>query len=148
MAKGNVLVRLKRDWFSPDGSLYQVKDNPHSFPAEWADKPGELTDEQKADGKVRSPKQKYAVLPSTAEVVEAGKTVAVKVDTANGTQLTRAEAVEGDVKSVGGALNDKGLEEPSQTLAKAESAAEDLNVDAGGNPQQSGPLPAGAKKLK
>ena len=52
------------------------------------------------------------------------------------------------MKSVGGALNDKGLEEPTQTTAKAEDAAEELNVSVGGNPQQSGPLPGGAKKLK
>jgi hypothetical protein len=147
MADGTVLVRLRKDWF--DGqSLYQVKDNPHAFPAHYADKPKRGDDETDEAWAARQKRQPYLVLPSTAEVVEVGKTVAVKIDTANGTQLVRAEAVEGDVKSVGGALNDKGLEEATQTVAKAEDAAEDLGLEVGGNPQQSGPLPGGAKKLK
>ena len=147
MSNGTVMVRLRKDWF--DGqSLYQVKDNPHEFPASYAEPPKKGEDESKEDFDARKKRQPYAVLPSTAEVLEKGKTVAVKIDTANGEQLVRAEAVEGDVKSVGGALNDKGLEEPTQTTAKAEDAAEELNVSVGGNPQQSGPLPGGAKKLK
>jgi hypothetical protein len=147
MSNGTVLVRLKKDWF--DGqSLYQVKDNPHEFPAHYADKPTRGDDETDEAWKVRQKVQPFAILPSSAEIVKAGKTVAVKIDTANGEQLVRAEAVEGDVKSVGGALNDKGLEEATQTVAKAEDAAEDLGLEVGGNPQQSGPLPGGAKKLK
>ena len=35
MAKGTQMVNLKRDWFAPDGSLYQVRDNPHEFPGHW-----------------------------------------------------------------------------------------------------------------
>lgn len=50
-----VLVNLKKDWFSPDGSLYQKRDNPHEFPDEWKDK-----------------------LPSTAEVLGAKEVKEVK----------------------------------------------------------------------
>jgi hypothetical protein len=28
-------VTLKRDFFGPDGTLYLVRNNPHSFPADW-----------------------------------------------------------------------------------------------------------------
>jgi hypothetical protein len=148
MADGTVLVRLKRDWFGPGDTLFQARDNPHSFPEEWAGPARQHEGESDADYKVRKEKQRYDTLPSTAEVIEGGKTVAVKFDTANGEQLVVAQAVEGDVKSVGGALNDKGLEEETQTVAKAEAAAKELNVDSGANPRTSGPLPPDAKKLK
>lgn len=62
MADGTVLVNLRRDWFGPDGSLYETRDNPHEFPAEYADSPAD-----------KESKSKYAVLPSTAEVVESVK---------------------------------------------------------------------------
>ena len=45
MTQGKVGVNLKRDWFGPDQSLYQVRDNPHEFPAEYAEKP------EKAEGR-------------------------------------------------------------------------------------------------
>lgn len=104
MAKGTVFVRLRRDWFAPDGSLYQVRDNPHEFPADYADEPKFEQKEGESDAafKARQKKQKYAVLPSTAEIVEDGKEVAVLQQTASG-YVEVATAVEDDVKSVGGA---------------------------------------------
>lgn len=147
MAKGTVLVNLRRDWFAPDGSLYQRRDNPHEFPAEYADKPKleKRAGESDDDFKARSDKQKYAVLPSTAEILEAGKEVAVLQLTGSGAAVEVATAVEGEVKSVGGALDKSGVEQPSQSTAQAEKAAEELNIDVGGKPRESGPLPAGAR---
>ena len=69
MADGTILVNLRKDWFSPDGSLYRAIDNPHEFPAAFADKPPKDAPEA----------QKYAVLPSTAELVESSKTVVDQV---------------------------------------------------------------------
>ena len=142
-----VLVNLRRDWFAPDGNLYQVRDNPHEFPAEYADEPKmEKRDGESDDAfKARSKRQKYAKLPSSAELVEGGKEVAVLQQTASGDVVEVATAVEGDVKSVGGALDDKGVEQPNQSVAKAEKGAEALNLDVGGKPRESGPLPAGSK---
>lgn len=148
MADGTVSVRLKKDWFGPGDTLYQARDNPHSFPAAWAEPPEQAEGESDEDWAAREKRQPFAVLPSTAEVIEGGRTVAVKFDTANGEQLVVAQTVEDDVKSVGGALGEKGLEEPTQTAKAAEAAAEGLNVSAGGNPRTSGPLPPDAKKLK
>jgi len=145
MANGTVLVRLKRDWFAPDGSLYQVRDNPHEFPAHYADKPKQRKDESAEKFEARKKASKFEVLPTTAEVVEGGKTVAVLQQTASGDVVEVPTAVEGDVKSLGGALNDKGQEEPDQPTAKAEKAAEDLNLEVGGKPRESGPLPAGSR---
>lgn len=144
-----VLVRLKRDWFSPDGSLYEVRHNPHEFPAEWAEEPTKRKDEDADKFAARKKASKFEVLPSTAEVVGSGKTVATLRNTANGEQMIVAEAVEGDVKSVGGALNDRGFEEPSQSTSEAASAAEDLHAEVGGKPRESNPaggMPGGKKK--
>lgn len=139
MSDGTVLVNLKRDWFSPDGSLYQVRDNPHEFPKAYADKP----DKDAPEG------QKYAVLPSTAEIVEAGDTVVVVQNTGGGQQVLVPSAVQGDVDEVGGAVGKHGLEEPSQSVAAAAKVAEDTGLNqVGGKPRESGPLPAGTKKLK
>lgn len=147
MEKGTVSVNLAKDWFAPDRSLYQSRDNPHNFPAEWADKPKELSAEEKEDGKVRSKKQKYAVLPSTAEIVgENTRTVVVLQDTANGSKVEVAVPVEDDIKSVGGALDENGVEQPNQSVAAAEKGAKGANVDVGGKPRESGPLPAGSVK--
>lgn len=55
--RGMVWVNLRSNWFSPDGSLYEVTKNPHQFPAEWA----EPADEGK--------RSKFAVLPSNSEVL-------------------------------------------------------------------------------
>jgi hypothetical protein len=56
-------------------------------------------------------------------------------------------AVEGDVKAVGGAVGEHGLEEPSQSVGDAAKVAKDVGVDqVGGKPRESGPLPAGTKK--
>lgn len=149
MATGTVKVNLKKDWFGPDASLYQARDNPHEFPAEYAEAPKKADDETDEDWKVRQKAQPYAILPSTAKVLEGGgRTVATLQDTANGSQVVVAQAVEDEVKSVGGALNKEGFEEPSQSVGAAESAAEDLNIDVGGKPRQSGPLPAGHEKKK
>lgn len=139
MTKGTVAVNLKRNWFAPDGSLYDVRDNPHEFPAAWADAPSK---EQKEE----NPNAKYAVLPSTAEIVSAAKTVAVLQNTANGEQAVFGQVVDDEVKSVGGAIDEKGNEKPSQSVADAEKGAEEANVQVGGKPRESGPLPAGSKK--
>lgn len=157
MAKGTVLVNLRKDWFGPDGSLYQARDNPHEFPADYAE-PGELSDEDKKEAPpvkvevARSAKPKaprYAVLPSSAEIVKSGDTVMVVQNTGGGQQVHMPSAVEGDVKTVGGAVGDHGLEEPSQSVSKAAKVAEDAGLDqVGGKPRESGPLPAGTKKLK
>lgn len=138
MAKGTVLVNLRRDWYSPDGSLYERRDNPHEFPEAWA---------EPAEGKAKEAGAKYAVLPSSAEVVESGKTVAVLQNTGGGEQVLMPSAVEGDVKEVGGAVGEHGLEEPSQKVSDAAKVAKDVGVDqVGGKPRESGPLPAGTKK--
>lgn len=152
MAQGKVGVRLKRDFFAPDGSLYQARDNPHEFPAEYADKPKFEQGEDESDDafKARQKKQKYAVLPSTAEVIDAGesRTVAVLQKTANGTELVVPTLVDDEVKAVGGALDNKGLEQPAQSVAAAEAGAEAQNVEVGGVPRKSGPLPAAASDKK
>lgn len=31
-------VKLERNWFGPDGTLYRKVDNPHQFPQAWEDK--------------------------------------------------------------------------------------------------------------
>lgn len=146
MAKGTVLVNLRKDWFGPDGSLYQVRDNPHEFPAEFADDPEQLEDESKEDFAARKKRQPFNVLPSTAKIVENAKTVAVIQNTGGGERVIVPTAVEGDVKSVGGALDDNGNEKATQTIAKAEAGAKELEVEVGGKPRESGPLPAGTKK--
>lgn len=139
-------VNLARDWF--DGSsLYLVKDNPHEFPAEYAAKPEKAEDESDADYKARLKTQPYAVLPSTAEVIgEDVRTVVVLQNTANGAQLVVPALVDEDTKSVGGALDKAGVEQPDQSVAAAEKGADEQNVQVGGKPRDSGPLPAGAKK--
>jgi hypothetical protein len=139
MAKGTVAVNLKRDWFAPDGSLYQVRDNPHEFPATFAEP---ASKEQKED----NPNAKYAVLPTTAEILEDATTVAVIQNTGGGQQVIVPTVVEGDVKAVGGALDAKGVEQPAQSVAAAEKGAVEQNLQVGGKPRESGPLPAGTKK--
>lgn len=148
MAKGTVMVNLKKDWF--DGqSLYQAADNPHEFPASYAEKPKQAEDESEEAWKARQKRQPYAVLPSSAEVLDGNvKTVVVLHDTANGEQVEVATAVPDDVESVGGALNDKGREVPDQPVAQAAKAADEANAQVGGKPRESGPLPAGAQKHK
>jgi hypothetical protein len=150
MSKGTVGVRLRRDWFAPDGSLYQARDNPHEFPAHYADKPKQKEDETDEDFKARQKRQPFEILPSTAEVIDEGKsrTVAVLQDTANGEKLVVPTLVDDDVKEVGGALDDKGLEQPAQSVAEAEKGAEAQNVSVGGVPRKSGPLPAAASDKK
>jgi hypothetical protein len=144
MAKGTVTVNLARDWFAPDGSLYQVADNPHEFPAEWADPPEKepkVKKEEEEEGE-----QKYAFLPSSAELVPDAKTVATVQKTGGGEEVIVPTAVEGDVKSVGNALDDKGIEQGDQSLASAAKGAKEQDLQLGGRPRESGPLPAGTKK--
>lgn len=151
MAEGKVGVRLRRDFFAPDGSLYQARDNPHEFPAEYADKPKFEQKEGESDDvfKARQKKQKYAVLPSTAEIIgEDAHTVVTTQKTANGTELLVPTLVDSEVKAVGGALDSKGIEQPSMTVAEAEKGAEAHNVEVGGVPRKSGPLPAAASDKK
>lgn len=143
---GTVAVNLKRDWFSPDGVLYLVRQNPHEFPEAWADEPTQRDDESDEDFEKREAASKYDVLPSTAEVIGEGRTVVTLQNTANGEQLLVPQVIDDDVKSVGAALDDKGNEKPSQTVAKAEAAAKELGVEAGGKPDKSGPLPHDAGK--
>jgi hypothetical protein len=154
MAKGTVLVNLKRDWFAPDGSLYQVRDNPHEFPAEYAEevKPEkepvkETVTTTITGGGIRQ--QRYAVLPSTAEVVNAKDTVMVVQNTGGGQQVLMPSAVEDGAKEVGGAVNKDGQESPAQSTSAAAKVAHDAGMDqVGGKPRESGPLPAGTKRLK
>lgn len=147
---GTVGVRLKKDWFGPDGSLYQARDNPHEFPAEYADKPKQQDGESDEDFKARQKRQPYAVLPSSAEVINGGdaRTVVTTQQTANGEELLVPTLVDDEVKSVGGALNDKGVEQPSQSVAAAEKGADAHNMEVGGVPRKSGPLPAAASDKK
>lgn len=133
-----VMVNLKRDWFGPDGSLYQVRDNPHEFPATYAGKPKKDAPEG----------TKYAELPSTAEILGDATTVATIQLTGSGDQLVVPTAVSEDVESVGNTLDNKGVEQPTQSVADAEKGAEEQNLQVGGRPRESGPLPAGTKKLK
>lgn len=145
-----VAVELKRDWFGPDGSLYQVRDNPHQFPATFADAPAKGEDESDEDFKVRAKKQPYAVLPSSAKVISGDKvkTVAVLTNTANGAQLVTPTIVSDDVESVGGALNSKGVEKSDLTVAEAEAGADEYEIERGGVPRESGPLDAAATDKK
>lgn len=149
MAQGTVGVRLKKDWFGPDGSLYQARDNPHEFPAAYADKPKQADNESDEDFKARQKRQPYAVLPSSAEVIEGGgRTVVTLQNTANGEQLLVPTLVDDDVDSVGGALDNRGVEQPDQSVSAAEKGADAHNVEVGGVPRKSGPLPAAADKKK
>lgn len=143
-----VMVNLKKDWF--DGqSLYQVVDNPHEFPAEYAAKPKQGEDESDDEWKARQKRQPYAVLPSSAVVMEGKvKTVAVLHNTADGSQVVAATAISEDVDSVGGALDEKGVEQGDQSVKAAEKGAKEQNLDVGGKPRESGPLPAGAQTKK
>lgn len=153
MAKGTVLVNLRKDWFSPAGSLYEARDNPHEFPAEWAEEaePVKTKAASKTVTTTEEPEQvsarKFAVLPSTAEIVELTDTVMTRRMTGGGQLIEEPTAVEGDVKEVGGAVGKHGLEEPSQSVAAAAKVAKDAGMDqVGGKPRESGPLPAGTKK--
>lgn len=149
MAEGKVGVRLKKDFFAPDGSLYQARDNPHEFPASYVEKPERNEDEDDADYKARVKRQPYAVLPSSAEIIgENVRTVAVLQDTANGAQVVVPALVDEDTKAVGGALDAKGVEQPAQSVAAAEKGADEQNVEVGGVPRKSGPLPAAAAGVK
>lgn len=149
MTQGTVGVRLKKDWFGPDGSLYQARDNPHQFPAAYAEPPAQDEGESKEDYAARRKRQPYAVLPSSAEVLDGeGKTVVTLTNTANGEQLLTPTLVEDDVKSVGGALDKSGLEQPNQLVAAAEAGADAHNVEVGGVPRKGGPLPAAASDKK
>lgn len=149
MAQGTVGVRLKRDWFAPDGSLYQARDNPHEFPATYAEKPKQKEDESDEDFKARQKRQPFAVLPSSAEVLDGGgRTVVTLQNTANGEQLLVPTLVDEEVKAVGGALDKSGIEQPAQSVAAAEAGADAHNVEVGGVPRKSGPLPAAADKKK
>jgi hypothetical protein len=72
----------------------------------------------------------------------------VEQDTANGTKLVVPTLVDDDTKEVGGALNNKGHEQPSQSVAAAERGADEQGVDVGAVPRKSGPLPAAATDKK
>lgn len=153
MPKGTVLVNLANNWFSPDGSLYEARDNPHEFPAEWAEPadPKVVKEATKTTTTTETPEvtsaQKYAVLPSSAEIVESETTVAVIQNTGGGQKVMMPSAVQGGAKSVGGAVGEHGLEEPDQSVADASKVAKDAGLDqVGGKPRESGPLPAGTKK--
>lgn len=149
MADGTIGVRLARDWFGPDGSLYLVRDNPHEFPAEYADKPEKADDESDADYKDRLKRQPFATLPSSAEIIgDDARTVAVLQRTANGTDLVVPAMVEKEVKAVGGVLDEKGVEQQNLPVAEAEKGADEQNVAVGGAPRSSGPLPAQATSDK
>lgn len=69
-----VIVNLRRRWFAPNGSAYEPEDNPHSFPAAWAEEPKQGENESDEDFEKRKKSQKYAVLPTTAVVVATAET--------------------------------------------------------------------------
>jgi hypothetical protein len=152
MAQGTILVNLERDWFAPDASLYQVRDNPHEFPAHWEDQIPRIKkparDTAAAAPLPAAPEVKYEVDKEARDriIVKDAKTVAVVQNTGGGERVIVPTAVEGDVKSVGGALDDKGHEKSSQSVASAQKGAKELEVEVGGKPRESGPLPAGTKK--
>lgn len=136
MAKGKVIVNLRRDWYAPDGSLYEARHNPHEFPADWADKPPKDAPE----------KQKYAVLPSGATIVDGGRTVEVYRNTADGTGVLTPEVVEEGVKSVGNTVDEtsKGPTDHNKThqstsVASAVAAAKQSGAEIGGKPRESNP---------
>ncbi len=152
MAKGTLMVNLERDWFAPNGSLYQVRDNPHEFPASWEDQIPRIKKpvrETTATGKLPAvPEQAYEVDEEARDRIILGKdakTVAVVQNTASGSVIV-ATAVGDEVKSVGGALDSKGIEQPAQSVASAAAGAKEQNLEVGGKPRESGPLPAGTKK--
>ena len=140
-----VLVNLQRRWFSPQGNRYHPDDNPHSFPAEWADDPEQREGESDDDFKARSEKQKYNVLPNTAEIVEGGKTVVTLRKTANGSVVPEPTAVDEDVESVGNTTDEVPAKDrhddthQSTSVKDAAKAADELNEKPGGNPSKSGP---------
>ena len=74
-----VAVRLRRNWFGPGGSRYDVADNPHEFPADWAAAPKKRDGESDEAFGGRKAASKYEVLPSTAGIVQGGKVVADQV---------------------------------------------------------------------
>lgn len=146
MAKGTLLVNLQRDWYAPDGSLYLVRDNPHEFPADWEDQiPRIRVPKDQAE---RTAGPEYVVDKEARERIIVGEgdqtTVAVLQNTANGEQLVVATGVEADVKSVGGALDKAGIEQPDLSKTEAAAGAKAHNATVGGRPQSSGPLPSGA----
>ncbi len=147
MAKGTLTVNLARDWFAPNGSLYQRRDNPHEFPASWED---QIPGIKKAKARGDAAKEVEYVEDKDARdriiVGENTRTVATLQRTADGTELVVPTVVEDGVKAVGGALDDKGIEQPAQSMAKAEAGAKEVNAQVGGKPRESGPLPAGTKK--
>lgn len=146
MAKGTVLVNLKKDWFAPDASLYQAADNPHEFPADYAAKPAQREGEKDEQFEARKDAP-FNVLPSTAELLGDDFTTVATIQYGSGNQrILTATAVEGDVASVGNALDDKGVEKGNLSTAAAEKGAKAHDVEVGGKPRESGPLPAGTKK--
>lgn len=71
---GVVSVNLKKNWFGPDASLHEVRNNPHEFPAEYAAKPVQAEGESDEAWAKRKERQPYAVLPSSAVVLPSVKT--------------------------------------------------------------------------
>lgn len=138
-------VNLKRPWFGPNGSRYSPEDNPHEFPDAWADEPEQAEDESDEDFELRKKSQKYAVLPSSAKVVEeGGEVVMTERLTANGTPLLDPQVVDDDVKSVGNTVDDvpEASKEPagtSEKTADAAKAADKAGASVGAKPSTSGP---------
>lgn len=140
MAKGTVFVNLRRDWFGPNGTRYEAARNPHEFPASWADEPSK---EQKEQNK----KQRYAVLPSTAELIEGGTTVLTERLSGDGTPVADPQVVEDGVKSVGNTVTEmpeanhgEDKTHKSTSTAAAGKAAKEAGAQVGGKPDNSGPL--------
>lgn len=132
--KSTIVANLKgKDWLSPDGVLYEVRHNPHEFPAEWADKPDK-----------EAKNSKYAVLPSSTEILgEDGEFTTVEVwrKSADGTGILTPEAVPNTVKSVGNtvdettkSVDDHGKVHQSTPLSKAGAAAKESGAELGGRP--------------
>lgn len=152
MTKGTILVNLERDWFAPDGSLYQRVDNPHQFPAEWKDQIPRVHKVVRDLG--AKPVKREVDKEAAARIfIDNPKIVETIQLTGSGDAVVVATAVEGDVKSVGNTVDEttKGPHDHNKThqstpVKDAVKAAEESGAQVGGKPRESGPLPAGGKK--
>lgn len=156
MAKGKLVVNLERDWFAPDGSLYEVRHNPHEFPADWEDQIPRIKKVKLAKG-AEPAEVEYEVDKEARKriIVENPQVVETQRLSADGTPILVAEAVPGDVKSVGNTVDEttKGPADHNKThqstpLSKAVAAAKESGAEVGGKPRESNPpggMPGGKR---
>lgn len=143
-----VMVNLQRPWFGPNSVRYHPDDNPHDFPDAWAAEPEQGEDESDEDFELRTKKQKYAMLPASAKVIEGGTEVLTLRKTANGSVVPEPTAVNGDVKSVGNTTDEPPAKDThdethrSAPVKDAAKAADEAKTEVGGSPSKSGPKSA------